>query len=56
VFHWVNLHRPTMVTSMAMEVEYTLTMVSAYFMIHDTSSPVKARLHTTAHVTAHQGR
>mmetsp|Transcript_37168 Transcript_37168/g.91873 ORF Transcript_37168/g.91873 Transcript_37168/m.91873 type:complete len:213 (-) Transcript_37168:465-1103(-) len=41
----------TMVTIIAMEVEYTLTMVSAYFMIHDTSRPVKARLHTTAQVT-----
>ena len=28
-----------MVTSMAMEVAYTLTMLSAYFMIQDTKRP-----------------
>mmetsp|Transcript_6863 Transcript_6863/g.10602 ORF Transcript_6863/g.10602 Transcript_6863/m.10602 type:complete len:214 (-) Transcript_6863:477-1118(-) len=42
----------TIVTIIAIEVLYTLTMVSANFMIHDTNNPVKARLHTTIQVTA----
>ena len=38
------------VTSIAIEVLYTLTIVSAYFIIQLTRSPVNARLKTTNQV------
>jgi hypothetical protein len=41
----------TAVRSMAEEVAYTLTMVSAYFMIQDTNRPLKAKFTAMAHVT-----
>eukprot|EP00958_Prasinococcus_capsulatus_P019438 scaffold2404_cov398-Prasinococcus_capsulatus_cf.AAC.4 len=46
-----NIHRlMNMVRSMDIDVAYTFTIVSAYFITQDTRSPVKARLNTTHHV------
>ena len=40
----------SVVSSMASEVAYTLTIESANFMTQDTSRPLKARLATTTQV------